>query len=172
MSSNLIKAIRSGQLTEVVAVLDADSSIELNDANGSPGLPLVMACLLGHAEIARELLIRGAAVNLGDNSVATSPLSTAVRAKKTEVVKVLIEHGAQIPEGMKTGLRKDELMLARWKAEHFGAFQSSEDYREPDIEVIQVNGGFYGTNTDVLDAEMKRAVRELSRSKKQEKPDK
>ena len=166
MSSDLIKAIRSGQLTKVIAALDADPSSELNDPKGFPGLPLVMACLLGHAEIARELLIRGAAVNFNDNSISTSPLATAVRAKKAEVIKVLIEHGAVIPEGMNTGLRKDELMLAQWKAQHFGSFQSQGEFSEPDIEVIQV-GGCYGTNTDVLDAEMKRAVRELSPKKPQ-----
>lgn len=80
-----------------------------------------MACFMGHAEIVRELAIRGAKVNFSDNSIPTSPLSMAVRAGRTEVVKVLIEHGATVPEGMSTGLKDDELMLARWKAQHYGA---------------------------------------------------
>ena len=158
-SSDLIKAIRSGQLPKVIAALDADPSIDLNDSKGNPGLAFVMACLMGHAEIVRELLIRGAVVNSGDNSASTSPLATAVHGKKTEVIKVLIEYGANVPESMDTGLRKDELMLARWKAQHFGISQPSGDFAESAVEVIQV-GGCYGTDTDVLDAEMKRAVKD------------
>ena len=165
VSSDLIKAIRSGQLSEVITTLDADPSIELNDSKGNPGLALVMACLMGHAEIVRELLIRGAAVNSADNNASTSPLATAVRGKKIEVIKVLIEHGADVPEGMNTGLKKDELMLARWKAQHFGMSQASGDFDEPAVEVIQV-GGCYGTDTDVLNAEMKRAVQDSLQKKK------
>ena len=158
-SSDLIKAIRSGQLPKVIAALDADPSIELNDSKGNPGLAFVMACLMGHAEIVRELLIRGAAVNSSDNTASTSPLATAVRSKKTEVIKVLIEYGVNVPEDMDTGLRKDELILARWKAQHFGIIQSSEDFAESAVEAIQING-CYGTDTDMLDAEMKRAVKD------------
>ena len=160
-SSDLIKAIRSGQLSEVIAVLNANSAIELNDSKGNPGLAFVMACLMGHSEIVRELLIRGASVNSSNNNSSTSPLATAVRAKKTEVIKVLIEHGVEIPEGMETGLRKDELILAHWKAQHFGASRAPGGFDESAIEVIQVLGGCYGTSTDVLDAEMKRAIKDF-----------
>lgn len=159
---DLIKAIRTGRLSEVVAAIDAGAPVELDDGKGEPGLPLAIACFMGHAEIVRELAIRGAKVNASDNSAPTSPLAMAVRAGKTEVVKVLIEHGALVPVGMNTGLREDELMLARWKAQHFGT--GSGDGDAPVIEEIQV-GGCYGTNTDVLNAEMRRAVEELSRKK-------
>ena len=163
---DLLKAIRTGRLSEVIAALDAGAPIELEDGKGDPGLPLAIACFLGHAEIVRELAIRGAKVNSSDNNAPTSPLSMAVRAGKTEVIKVLIEHGAVVPEGMATGLRDDELMLARWKAQHFGVGQASGGVagNEPVIEEIQV-GGCYGTNTDVLNAEMRRAVEEVSRKK-------
>jgi hypothetical protein len=46
---------------------------------------------------------RGAKVNTPDNSQPTSPLSMAIRGKRTEVVKALIELGAQVPPGMHTG---------------------------------------------------------------------
>lgn len=163
---DLIKAIRTGQLSAVVAALDAGACIELDDGKGNPGLPLAIACFMGHAEIVRELVIRGAKVNFSDNSVPNSPLSMAVRAGKTDVVKVLIEHGAKVPEGMHTGLRNDELMLARWKAQHFGASQSAGAPTDghAGIEEIQV-GGCYGTDTDLLNAEMRRAVEEISRKK-------
>jgi hypothetical protein len=157
---DLLKAIRTGQLSMVIAALNAGAPLELDDGKGAPGLPLAIASLHGHAEIVRELAIRGAVVNSGDNSSSNSPLSMAVRAGKKEVVKVLIECGAIVPEGMKTGLRKDELMLAKWKAQHLGAsVDVGEIQNEP--EEIRV-GGCYGTDTDILNAEMRRAVEALS----------
>ena len=163
---DLLKASRTGRLSEVIAALDAGAPIELEDGKGNPGLPLAIACFMGHAEIVRELAIRGAKVNFSDNSIPTSPLSMAIRAGKTEVIKVLIEHGAEVPAGVNTGLRADEIMLARWKAQHFGASQDAQSMMssEPVIEEIQV-GGCYGTNTDVLNAEMRGAVEEVLRKK-------
>ena len=164
-SPDLIKAIRTGRLSEVVAALEAGAPVELNDGQGNPGLPLAIACFMGQAEIVRELAMRGAKVNFDDNRLPTSPLSMAIRSGKTEVVKVLIEHGAEVPPGTKTGLRDDELMLARWKAQHFGTSQAASlADGEPVIEEIQV-GGCYGTDTDVLNAEMRRTVEELTRRK-------
>ena len=51
---DLLKAIRTGQLAEVIAALDAGAPIELDDGKGNPGLPLAIACFMGHAEIVRE----------------------------------------------------------------------------------------------------------------------
>jgi ankyrin repeat protein len=160
-SVDLIKAIRSGLVAEVIAALDAGASVELNNGQGDPGLPLAIACFLGHAEIVRELALRGAKINFDDNREPTSPLSVAIRAGKTEVVKVLIEVGANLPPGMQTALNEHELMLARWKAQHFGAHcaagNDADDYEEPLIEEIDVLG-CYGTDTNILDADMRRMV--------------
>ena len=160
--ADLIKAIRTGLLPEVIAALDAGAQVELHDGQGDPGLPLAMACFMGHAEIVRELILRGASVNFKDNREPTSPLSMALRGKRTEVVKVLIELGAEVPPDTQTGLTDQELMLARWKAQHFGASKSAAEnhgYELPVIEEINVVG-CYGTDTGVLDAEMRRAVEE------------
>lgn len=158
---DLIKAIRTGQLSEVVAALDAGAPVEMNDGRGNPGLPLAMACFMGYAEIVRELLIRGAKVNFPDNREPTSPLSMAIKGKRTEVVKVLIEHGADVPLGVQTGLTEQELMVARWKAMHFGTGAANPNGNDfPVIEEINVVG-CYGTNTDVLNAEMRQAVAEM-----------
>lgn len=160
---DLIKAIRTGLLSEVVAALDAGAHVELPDGQGEPGLPIAMACFMGHAEIVRELALRGARINFPDNRVPTSPLSMALRGGRTEVIKVLIELGAEVPPDTATGLSDEELMLAKWKAQHFGATKSAIEKagREiADIEEIQVVG-CYGTDTGVLDAEMKRAVEEM-----------
>lgn len=163
---DLLKAIRTGQLSEVIAALDAGAPLELHDGKGDPGLPMAIACFMGHSEIVRELAVRGAKVNFSDNSIPSSPLSMAVRAGKTEVVKVLVEHGAVVPAGMNTGLRDDELMLARWKAARLGTRQVKDSPEDaPVIEEIQV-GSCYGTDTGVLDAEMRRAVEDISRKKR------
>ena len=160
---DLIKAIRTGQLSEVVTALESGATLELNDGQGNPGLPLAMACFMGFPEIVRELILRGATVNFQDNREPTSPLSMAVRGGKAEVVRVLVELGAEVPAGMQTGLSDQELMVARWKAQHFGAGRiagqgTTEEF--PVIEEIQVLG-CYGTDTGVLDAEMRRAVEEM-----------
>ena len=161
---DLIKAIRTGLLSEVIAALDAGAPVELHDGKGDPGLPLAMACFTGHPEIVRELALRGAKVNFPDNSVPTSPLSMAIRCKKTDVVKVLIELGAVVPAGMETGLTDQELMLAKWKAEHFGASPApaTEEIETPEIEEIQVLS-CYGTDTGVLDADIRRAVENMDK---------
>lgn len=164
---DLIKAIRTGLLAEVVAALDGGAQVELHDGQGDPGLPLAMACFMGHAEIVRELAIRGAKVNFADNMEPTSPLSMALRSGKTEVIKVLIEFGAEIPAGVKTGLTDQELMLARWKAHHFGASQAAgtADSEPPVIEEIQLVG-CYGTDTGVLEADVMRYARDLEGKRK------
>jgi hypothetical protein len=163
-TTDLIKAIRTGKLSTVIAALDASESVELDDGKGNPGLPLAMACFLGYAEIVRELLICGAAVNFNDNSIPNSPLSMAVKAGRTEVVKVLVEYGVVVPEGMQTGLRKDELMLARWKAQHLADKAVAVADTDEPIEEIQVIG-CYGTDTDILDADMRRAIEALPAKK-------
>lgn len=163
--ADLIKAIRTGRLSEVVAALDAGAQVELNDGPGAPGLPLAMACFMGHAEIVRELAIRGAKVNFTDNREPKSPLSMAIRGGKTEVVKVLIELGTEVPAGLATGLTEQEFMLARWKAHHFGASTSGSNQDGIDFSVdeeIQVLG-CYGTDTSVLDADMRHAVETMSK---------
>jgi ankyrin repeat protein len=164
-TADLIKAIRTGKLSEVIAALDAGAQVELHDGPGDPGLPLAIACFMGHAEIVRELAIRGAKINFTDNRESKSPLSMAIRGGRTEVIKVLIELGAEVPPDLQTGLTDQELMLARWKAQHFGARtsganQAGSDY--PDVEEIQVLS-CYGTDTDVLNAEMRRAVEEMTK---------
>ena len=90
----LIKAVRSGHLVEVLAALEAGAPVEINDGQGVPGLPLGIACFMGFPDIVRELVRRGAKVNITDNSEPVSPLSMAIRGGKTDVVKLLIELGA------------------------------------------------------------------------------
>lgn len=159
----LIKAIRSGRLVEVQAALDAGAVIELHDGQGDPGLPMGVACFMGFVDIVQELARRGGTVDLADNSVKTSPLSMAVRGNKPEVVRALIELGAQVPAGMNTGLSEHDVMLAQWKAHRDGYTQLAEDAAsglEPVIEEIDVISCF-GTDTQVLEADALRAAQKI-----------
>lgn len=165
--TDLIKAIRTGLLSEVIAALDAGAQIELHDGRGDPGLPLAIACFMGHAEIVRELAIRGAKVNFADNRVPTSPLSMAMRGGRTEVIKVLIEMGAEIPPDVQTGLTDQEIILAKWKAQHFGASVGDAPHPDTDLPVIEEIKmvSCYGTDTGVLDAEIMSAARKMAANK-------
>jgi hypothetical protein len=167
-SLDLIKAIRTGRLSEVLAVLDTGAPVEMHDGQGDPGLPLGIACFMGHVDIVRELVARGAKANFPDNSEPTSPLSLAIRGHRTEVVRALIELGAEIPSGMQTGLSEQEVAIARLKALHAAAeaakpTRSAEDL--PVFEEIEMVRCF-GTDTAVLDADMVRAAREMGKKDK------
>ena len=160
---NLIKAIRSGRLPEVLALLDAGVAVELDDGAGDPGLAMGVACFMGFVDIVRLLAERGATVNLPDNSVATSPLNMALRGGKTEVVRALIELGAELPDDMKTGLSEHDLLLAQLKAQRAGkATQKTLEALgvQPEFEEIQVLS-CSGTDTQVLNEEMLRAARDI-----------
>lgn len=161
--ADLLKAIRSGNLATVIKALEAGATAELNGADGSPGLPLAMACFMGHAEIVRELILRGGSVNFPDNAVETSPLSMAIRGKHKNIVRILIEHGAKVPEHVDTGLSHDELLLAQWKSRHFGLGGLDSDSEHSVIEEINVEGRYYGTDTNILDAEAKAAIKRLDK---------
>lgn len=156
----LIKAIRSGRLADVQAAFDAGCGLVPEDGDADPGLPMGIACFMGFTDIVRELARRGAKVNLPDNNVATSPLNMAIRGNRTEVVRVLIELGARVPEGMKTGLNEHEVMLAEWKAQRDGHVDPADSDHGAVIEEIEVQRCF-GTDTQVLDADVLRAAREM-----------
>jgi len=164
----LLRAIRSGRLGDVRRVLDAGAPVELDDGRGDPGLPLGVACFMGYVDIVRELVGRGARVNVGNNAQPTSPLSMAIRGNRTDVVKALIELGAVVPPGMKTGLSEQDLMIARWRGHQYGsvagktARPSPTDADQPVFEEIEMPR-CYGTDTAVLDADMVRAAREMDK---------
>lgn len=158
----LIKAIRAGQLAAVRAALDAGAPVELDDGHGDPGLPMGIACFMGFADIVRELAQRGARINLDDNSQPTSPLSMAVRGKRTEVVRTLLELGAELPPGMETGLNENEIMIARWKAQRDGFAKQNELDAATLHEVEEIDmTACIGTDTMVLEADALRLARDM-----------
>lgn len=158
----LLKAIRAGNLGEVRAALDAGAPAEQAEDQGDPGLPMGMACFMGHVDIVRELFQRGARVNLPDNSAPTSPLAMALRGKRSEVVRTLLELGVDLPPGTETGLTDNEILIAQWKAQRDGrAAKPDVDPAQLDhVEEIHMTKCF-GTDTVVLESEALRLAKEL-----------
>lgn len=153
--SDLLTAIRSGRLDAVRAALNSGQTL---DGEGQPGLAMGMACFFGHVPIVRELVMRGAQVNLPDNRAPTSPLTMAVRGNKVEVVRALIELGAEVPDGMKVGLTPQEISVAQWIAFRDGKAKPRADMPQPDgpvVEEIQFKG-LRHVDTQILEADMLR----------------
>lgn len=152
---DLLKAIRSGRLAAVQLALDAGATPEIADGNCDPGMPLGIACFLGHADIVRELVRRGARTNAIDNRAPTSPLSMAVRGGRPEIVRLLVELGAEVPEGMQTGLPPEEIAAARWIAGHLAEQAAAGAIEVEEIVMTRV----IGTDTTLLEADaIQRAI--------------
>lgn len=152
----LLKAIRAGHLKYVKAALDAGAAI---DDDGQPGFMLGMACFLGHADIVRELVSRGAQVNAADNAAVTAPLAMAVRGGNKEVVRALVELGALVPTGMAVGLGEQELKAAQWIAFRDGHGRQDDAQAGISDEVEEIHFARPShVDTQVLEAEALRAV--------------
>lgn len=162
---DLVKAVRSGQLSVVVAALDAGAPVELDDGLGVPGLPLGVACFMGHADIVRELVKRGAKVNLPDNREPVSPLSMALRGGRTEIVRLLVELGVEIPPGMQVGLGEAEIRALQRAGTPPGGWAEGDLPHIEEIEIVRC----FGTDTGVLEADVIRAAREMEAQKKSAK---
>ena len=169
---DLIKSIRSGKLNEVRALLKAGVPADLDDGRGQPGLPLAMACFLGHTEIVRELIQRGAKVNIADNSNPASPLSMALRGNRRDVVKLLIEFGVAVPESMQSSLHESELTLLRHRIQP-KTQPKNQPVSKPVSSVPDSSGveeidmvSCYGTDTEALEADIMRIAREMAAAKK------
>lgn len=155
---DLLKAIRTGNLKDVHSALESDPAL---GSAGLAELAMGMACFLGHADIVRALFERGFGVSLPDNTVATSPLKMAIRGGRKEVVRLLIELGLVVPEGVDTGLTAQEITVAQWIAfrDGFGAQgdHAAEASTGPAVEEIVV-GRLNGVDTQVLESDALRAA--------------
>lgn len=163
----LIKAVRSGKVSAVKALLDAGTPVEMPDGLGTPGLPLGVACFMGHLEIVRALVAHGANVNLADNWEPVSPLSMALRGHRTEVIRLLVELGAEVPQGMQTGLSEHELTTAKWKAYQDGKRATPPLSASGEIQEVEeiIMSKPFGVDTTVLEADVMKQARDLEAKK-------
>ncbi len=161
-SQKLIPIIRSGRLSALRRLFDAGLQLDLHDEQGDASLAMGMACHMGHPEIVRELFTRGVPVNRPDNRLPTSPLSMAIRGKQPEIVRLLLELGADLPDDMPCGLSANEIMIARWKAQRDGHARLPKlaPFSLPDIEEIDL-AGCAGVDTSVLESEAVRLGRNM-----------
>lgn len=100
MHSALRRAIEKGCLESVRAALDHGAAIEEADMHGAPGLPMRIACFNGHANIVLELIQRGANIHAPNAEGVGGPIRMAARGQHSEVIDLLLAHGAEIPEGV------------------------------------------------------------------------
>jgi len=99
-ASKLIAAIRAGRLSGVINALEEGADIEEPDMHGSRGLPLRAACFEGNLAIVRQLLTHGANPNAAASDGPGAPLRLALRHEHNEIVALLLQQGAAIPEGL------------------------------------------------------------------------
>jgi ankyrin repeat protein len=129
--SALHHAAREGRIEATVALLDGGANIDQTSADGST--PLVLALLNGHFDLAMTLIERGANPNIATNTDGVSPLFALLQTQWTlkftdhpqpraqdnqqhqhiEVLKALLEHGAEPNVRLKTHL---------WFLEYEGKF--------------------------------------------------
>lgn len=110
---DLARIVRTGVLDDVIAALDTGIG---RDQPAELGLGLAMASFLGHRNIVRELVRRGAPLNLPPGLADASPIMMAIKGKQKKTVQLLISYGAQIPPGVDTGLTHEEHAEAVAKA--------------------------------------------------------
>lgn len=95
--SALRQAIEKGNLQAVIAALDHGAEIEESDIHGDTGLPLRIACFKGHADIALELIKRGADVHAPNAQGSGGPARMAARGQHAHIIELLLAHGAEPP---------------------------------------------------------------------------
>lgn len=90
---------------DVVAHLVYTHPELINEFSDDGFTPLGLACYFGHAEIARFLVLKGASVNVpSKNGFHVYPIHSAVAANQTDIVRTLIDGGAQVNVKQQSGV--------------------------------------------------------------------
>jgi len=98
--SPLRRAIEKGCAQSVIAALDSGADLEERDIHGYSGLPLRIACFMGHARIVELLIARGVNVHARNEQGHSGAIRMAVRGRHHDIVKLLMSHGAKLPAGI------------------------------------------------------------------------
>lgn len=98
----IFEAAATGKRSTIARILARDP--ELVNAYSEDGFqPLGLACFFGHRDAAEYLIGAGARVNLpSNNPMKVTPLHSAVAARHTEIVKLLLKKGAD-PDARQQG---------------------------------------------------------------------
>lgn len=101
---NLFEAAAVGQF-DVVAHLVYTHPELINEYSSDGFTPLGLACYFGQAEIARFLVLKGADVNMpSKNGFNVYPIHSAVAANENDIVRTLIDGGAQVNVRQNSGV--------------------------------------------------------------------
>ena len=93
---DLFEATASGKVDLLENHLNANAE-QINDYASDGFTPLGLACFFGQKETVDFLLKKGADVNkISNNPMKLAPLHSAVAAQQIEIVKMLIEQGANV----------------------------------------------------------------------------
>ena len=101
--ADVFEAAAVGDATRLRELLDADPAA-LNAVSEDGFTPLHLASFFGHAEAARTLLDRGAALEtVAENPMRVRPLHSAAASGSTDVVRLLVEAGADVGAAQEGG---------------------------------------------------------------------
>jgi ankyrin repeat protein len=112
-TTDIVLAVTKGYVPSVKDYLDNGGDPNRREPLGNSPL-LLVACLHGHADVAAALLTAGADVNL-QNPDGETPLHVAVLVAYPEVVKVLLEHKADISQKNNKGQLPTATVETPWQ---------------------------------------------------------
>lgn len=93
---DVFEASALGRTDRVIALATKDKKL-VNSYSADGFLPLGLAIFFGHDQTALALLEAGAEVNLASKeTMRVTPLHSAVAAKRIEIARKLVEHGAKV----------------------------------------------------------------------------
>ena len=102
---NLFEAAASGQLKPLISILDKQP-VQLNTLALDGFSALSLACFFGHLEVAKELLERGADVNLAANNESKIyPIHAATASTNLDIIRLLLSNGADVNAAQHGGFR-------------------------------------------------------------------
>ncbi len=91
---SLMQAIKANNVAQVRQLIA--SGVDVNAADASGDIPLIMAAYLGHTEITRLLLEASADVGAVDSGMKATALHAAAYAGRSEPARLLIQYGVAI----------------------------------------------------------------------------
>lgn len=92
----IFAAAAKGQTDELRSLVEKDPLL-LNTHSPDGFTPLGLAAFFGHAETVAALLAAGADVNLtSSESMKMPPLGSAMAVQRSDIARILIEHGANV----------------------------------------------------------------------------
>jgi uncharacterized protein len=101
----LFEAAAGGQLKPLISILDKQPDL-LNTLALDGFSALSLACFFGHLEVVKELLERGADVNLAANNESKIyPIHAATASTNLDIIRLLLSNGADVNAAQHGGFR-------------------------------------------------------------------